>query len=202
MKIITSSIGLFTGFTFLISCSNASSDSAKQADSVNTSRIDSAKAIDTSKSNPSHMADLKPDAEFAVAAADGGMMEVALGKLAMQKGISPSVKKFGAQMVKDHSKANMELKALASEKQIMIPAEMSNKCQKEVSDLDEKKGTDFDKAYTDLMVKDHNEDIEEFKKEAGKGNDAQLSSWAKNKIPVLEHHLMMAEEAQKKVSGK
>jgi putative membrane protein len=89
------------------------------------------------------MADLKPDAEFAVAAADGGMMEVALGKLAMQKGISPSVKKFGAQMVKDHSKANMELMALASEKQIMIPAEMSNKCQKEVSDLDGEKGTDF-----------------------------------------------------------
>jgi len=145
------------------------------------------------------MADLKPDAEFAAAAADGGMLEVALGKLAEKKGISQTVKKLGARMVADHSKANMELKALATEKHIVIPDNMSEKCQKQVSDLDEKKGKDFDKAYADLMVKDHKDDIDEFKKESEKGNDSEVSGWAKNKILVLEHHLMMAEDAQKKL---
>jgi len=91
------------------------------------------------------------------------------------------------------------LKALAAEKHIVIPDNMSEKCQKEVSDLEEKKGKEFDKAYADLMVKDHKDDIDEFKKESEKGNDAQVSAWAKNKIPVLEHHLMMAEDAQKKL---
>jgi putative membrane protein len=192
------SLIIVTG-ALLSSCGDGSTDSKKQADSANTANIDSAKLKDTSASAPVHMADLKPDAAFAAAAADGGMLEVALGKLAEKKGVSQTVKKLGAQMVADHSKANMELKALAAEKHIVIPDNMSEKCQKEVSDLEEKKGKEFDKAYADLMVKDHKDDIDEFKKESEKGNDAQVSGWAKNKIPVLEHHLMMAEGAQKKL---
>ena len=143
------------------------------------------------------MADLKPDADFAVAAADGGMLEVALGKLAEKKGTHSAVKKLGAQMVKDHSKANMELRALATTKHIAIPLEMSEKCQKKVSDLDQKTGKDFDKAYADLMVSDHKDDIDDFKKEADKGNDTEVSAWAKNTVPTLEHHLMMAENTKK-----
>jgi putative membrane protein len=193
------SLIVILGVTLLSSCGDGSTDSKKQADSTNTANIDSAKKRDTSEAAPVHMADMKPDAEFAVAAADGGMLEVALGKLAEKKGVSQTVKKLGAQMVADHSKANMELKTLAAEKHIVLPDNMSEKCQKKVSDLDEKKGRDFDKAYADLMVSDHKEDIDEFKKESEKGNDAQVSAWAKNKVPVLEHHLMMAEDAQKKL---
>ncbi|HET7002963.1 MAG TPA: DUF4142 domain-containing protein [Puia sp.] len=188
-----------SGVIFLSSCGDGSTDSKKQADSANTANIDSAKKRDTSEAAPVHMADMKPDADFAVAATDGGMLEVALGKLAEKKGVSQTVKKLGAQMVADHSKANKELKALAADKHIVIPDNMSEKCQKKVSDLDEKKGKDFDKAYADLMVSDHKDDIDEFKKESEKGNDAQVSAWAKNKVPVLEHHLMMAEDAQKKL---
>jgi putative membrane protein len=184
----------------LTSCGNEpETDARKIADSTNTSRIDSAKSADTSSASKPAMADLKQDAEFAVAAADGGMLEVALGKLAVKNGANPAVKKFGKQMVADHSKANMELKTLATEKQIAIPAEMSEKCQKEISDLEAKKGKDFDKAYADLMVTDHKDDIDEFKKEAEKGSDVQISNWAKNTLPTLEHHLMMAEEMQKSV---
>jgi putative membrane protein len=193
-------LSIAIGITLITSCGNGGSTDAKErADSANTAKIDNAKARDTSAAQPVHMADLKQDAAFAVAAADGGMLEVALGKLAVKQGTSTAVKKLGAQMVKDHSKANMELKALAGEKHITIPATMSEKCQKEISDLESKTGEDFNKAYADLMVKDHKDDIDEFKKEAKDGNDAQVSSWAKNKIPVLEHHLMMAEDVQKQL---
>ena len=184
------------------SCNNASSDAKKEADSTNSAKIDSAKDADTVAAANSHMADLKPDADFATTAADGGMMEVELGKMAVEKGVSPSIKKLGAMMVKDHSKANDELKAAAAAKNITLPATMSDKCQKTVADLAEKKGADFDKAYADLMVSDHKEDIDVFKKEAEKGNDAELSAWAKGKVPVLEHHLKMAEDAKKVVDKK
>jgi putative membrane protein len=193
-------LAIVAGTAFSISCGNApETDAKKQADSTNTANIDSAKLRDTSATHPVHMADLKPDADFAVAAADGGMLEVALGKLAMKKGTSSAVRKLGTQMVTDHSKANMELKALAAEKHIAIPAAMSEKCQKVESDLKEKNGSDFNKAYADLMVKDHKDDIDDFKKEAEKGNDTQVSTWAKNTLPILEHHLMMSEDVQKKL---
>jgi putative membrane protein len=180
-----------------ISCGDSDTDSKKTAENANEAKIDSAKHADTIPAANSAMADMKPDAKFAVAAADGGMLEVALGKLAVEKGVSSEVKKLGAMMVTDHSKANDELKAAAKEKNITLPETMSDKSQKSVSDLTAKTGADFDKAYADLMVSDHKDDIDEFKKEAEKGNDAQLSSWAKNKVPLLEHHLMVAEQAKK-----
>ena len=130
------------------------------------------------------------------------MLEVELGKLAAQKGVSSDVKKLGEMMVKDHSKANDELKAAAKTKDITLPATMSDKCQKKLTELTQKQGADFDKAYADLMVSDHKDDIDEFKKEAEKGNDKDLSAWAKGKVPVLQHHLMVAEQAKKAVDKK
>jgi len=181
-----------------VSCSGTdSSDSKQKADSTNTARVDSAKSRDTTSGNNTSMADLKPDAQFAVNAADGGMMEVTLGKMAAEKAVTKEVKMFGKTMVTDHSKGNSELKTLAMAKNIAIPDELSDKCRKEADDLGQKKGIDFDKAYIDMMVKDHKEDIDEFKKESEKGNDSQISEWAKAKIPTLEHHLTMAQDAQK-----
>ena len=43
---------------------------------------------------------------------------------------------------------------------------MNEKCRKEMADLDQKTAADFDKSYVDLMVKDHKDDIDNFKIEA------------------------------------
>ncbi len=183
------------------SCANNSTDSKEQAENANDAKIDSAKTVENSATTTT-MADMKPDADFAVAAADGGLMEVQLGKLAQQKGVSKQIKDLGAMMVKDHGMAYDELTSAAKVKNITLPSTLSDKCQKKVNELTEMKGADFDKAYADLMVDDHKEDLDVFKKEASKGNDSLLSSWAKGKVPVLEHHLMMAEQAKKAVKGK
>jgi putative membrane protein len=53
------------------------------------------------------------DRVFVMKAARGGMAEVELGKLAVEKGSSPDVKQFGQRMVDDHGKAGDELKSLA-----------------------------------------------------------------------------------------
>ena len=59
-------------------------------------------------------------------------------------------------------------------------------------DLAAKKGADFDKAYINAMIDDHQEDIDEFKKESTDGKDADLKTWATNKLPTLQGHLDMA----------
>jgi putative membrane protein len=203
MKKLIYCAGLLTMIAGFASCgNNAETDAKKIADSTNHAKIDSAKIADTIATANSHMADIKPDADFAVAAADGGMLEVELGKMAVEKGVSKQIKSLGAMMVRDHSMANEELKAAAKAKHITLPSLMSEKCQKKVSGLSEKKGADFDKAYADLMVSDHKADIDEFKKEAGKGMDAGLAAWAKGKLPILEHHLVMAEAAEKMTDKK
>jgi len=190
MKLLLSGFCLAGLLFALQACNNSQSTSHEDA-------VDSAKTV-----NKVVQPVQKDASDFAVAAANGGMMEVELGKIAEEKAMNKKVKDFGAMMVKDHSKANDELKAAAKAKDITLPAAMSDKCQKKLSELTQKQGADFDKAYADLMVSDHKDDIDEFKKEAEKGNDKDLSAWAKGKVPVLQHHLMVAEQTKKAVDKK
>ena len=53
--------------------------------------------------------------------------------------------------------------------------------------------------YADLMVKDHNKDIAEFKKESSGGSEASLKAFATKTLPTLEHHLMESEKAKNTV---
>src|ERR1700688_3319687 len=112
-----------------------------------------------------------PDAKFYRDAAEGGMAEVAMGNLALQKAQSASVKDFGALMVKDHSAANEKLKALAQLKNITLPANPSVAEMEAKSKLQVLSGQAFDKSYIKGMIQDHEEDIAEFKKEAASGQD-------------------------------
>jgi putative membrane protein len=144
---------------------------------------------------------LEDATDFAVEAADGGMLEVQLGQLALTKASSPQVKEFAQSMIDDHSKANEELKNLAQSKNITLPSTLSEKNQKDYNDLAEKSGADFDKAYCEFMVKDHKDDLDKFKKAAEKAEDPDLKSWAAGKVPVLEHHLSMAEGLEKGIAS-
>jgi putative membrane protein len=143
--------------------------------------------------------DMKKDSEFVVAAADGGQYEVELGKLAVANGGSEQVKKLGQMMVDDHTKANSELKTLAQQKNITLPEALSDKCQKKYEELAKKSGYEFDKEYSELMVRDHKEDLAAFKKESEKGADPEVMAWAAGKVPVLEHHLRTAEDTHRTV---
>ncbi len=172
-------------FAFASCGKKAETDSKELAQDQNEEKFDSTKIED--------------DTEFAVAAADGGLLEVQLGQLAVANGSTAEVKKFGQSMIDDHSKANEELKALAATKNISLPGVLSEKNQKTYEDLAKKSGLEFDKDYTDFMVKDHKEDIDDFKKEAEKGNDSEIRTWAAGKVSTLEHHLMMAESAHNAV---
>jgi putative membrane protein len=135
------------------------------------------------------------DRTFAEKAASGGMAEVKMGQLAVEKGTSPTVKQFGQKMVDDHSKANDELKAIASKKNLSLPTEVDTKHQATYDKLAKLSGSDFDKAYIDAMVKDHDEDVREFKKATSTGVlDADLKAWAEKTLGVIEQHDHLAHQ--------
>ena len=142
-----------------------------------------------------------PDADFAIEAASGGMMEVELGNVAITNGSFAGVKNFGKQMVADHTKANEDLKAKVASKDISLPSAPDKGKQKMIADLKKKTGSDFDKAYIDMMVSDHKEDIAAFQKEVKQGKDQDIKAWAGGALPTLQHHLQMAEDVQKQLKS-
>lgn len=129
------------------------------------------------------------DEDFVKEAASGGMMEVELGKYAEENALNPRVKKFGSMMVKDHSKANDELKSVASKKGITLSGSMEDSHRDKTEDLKKEKGADFDKAYMKNMVDDHEKDIKEFQKEAENGKDDDVKTFATKTLPTLLVHL-------------
>jgi putative membrane protein len=184
-------IPLAIGFT---ACNNEPKDSVEKADSANSAKTDTA---GTSAKNT--IAVDKDCSEFMVRAASGGMMEVELGKLALEKSKNQRVKDFGAMMVRDHSKGGDELKGLAAAKNVTLPATVGEDHQKHMDDLNKKSGHDFDKAYMKMMVDDHKEDISDFEKASKNATDADLKAWATKTLPTLRTHLDSAQAINKKL---
>lgn len=168
---------------FLASCNTQSRKKTSDADSINTSGM-----VDTTKSAMIGT-DENKDYDFLSDAANGGMMEVELGKYAKEHAVNKRVRDFGAMMEKDHSKALEELREIATRKSINLPQALEdNKHREKISDLQKKTGADFDKEYMDEMVDDHEKDTDKFKRYAENGDDPDLKSFAAKTLPVLLAH--------------
>jgi putative membrane protein len=142
------------------------------------------------------------DQKFVMEAAQGGMMEVELGRLAAQKASSADVKAFGQRMVTDHSKANQELMTLASSKGLTLTTTLPADMQKQRDKLASLSGAEFDRMYMSHMLKDHKKDVSEFEKESQKATDTGIRSFAQKTLPVLREHLTLAESTASKVGVK
>ena len=146
----------------------------------------------------------RQDEKFVKEAAEGGMVEVQLGKLAMQKAQDPQVKSLAEAIVKDHEAANSQLTAIGYGKGIDMPkvtAEMKGDHRKLHDKLAKANGTEFDREYAKAMVDDHKKDIKKFEEQAKDGKDADLKSFAQQTVPKLKQHLQMAEQAQKSMQS-
>ncbi|MHA6249454.1 DUF4142 domain-containing protein [Pontibacter sp. CAU 1760] len=173
-----------------IAC-NQESGAVEEAQTANEQRVEGTEMEDS-------MTNLS---DFMTTAASGGMMEVELGNLAQQKAQRKEVKDFGQMMVTDHTKANSKLKELAQQKNIVLPDSMSQKHMEHVKNLREKSGAEFDKAYMDLMVSDHEEDVELFQDAAENLEDADVKSFAATTVATLQQHLERAKQINEMVKN-
>ncbi|HTI48577.1 MAG TPA: DUF4142 domain-containing protein [Casimicrobiaceae bacterium] len=134
------------------------------------------------------------DRKFIDNAAKGGMAEVQLGQLAAQKAQSAEVKQFGQKMVDDHTKANEQLKQIASSKNVELPTAIEGSAKREYDRLSKMSGADFDREYMKHMVSDHKKDVKEFSDEAKSGKDSDVKQFASSTLPTLQQHLQLAQQ--------
>jgi putative membrane protein len=174
------------------STTKTSSDNTPGAGSTNTSvsRV----------SDSGSTATTTPEA-FVREAAQANMAETELGKLASTKAQNPDVQKFARTMVDDHS-ANLQMvKDLANKKNFTVPTDLPEKEKSELARLEKMSGADFDRAYMNSMVKDHEQDVALFEKVSNTSTDSDVKAYATETLPTLQHHLQMAKDANNKVQG-
>jgi len=134
------------------------------------------------------------DSNFVMQAAQSGMLEVQLGRIAVQRGSSAAVKHYGQEMVAEHTQVNQELMRLAMQKGVELPKQMSSQNKAMTDRLSGLSGTSFDAAYKQAMIDSHNQAIALFKAQSQQGQDPQLKAWASQKLPNLQAHLQMVNQ--------
>jgi len=141
------------------------------------------------------------DHQFIMEAAQGGLAEVELGQMASSKAQSAEVKQFAQRMVTDHGKANEELKSLAQSKNMTLPTDVGAKHKATKERLEKLSGAQFDRAYMQDMLSDHQKDVNDFRKESQSGKDPEVKAWAAKTLPTLQEHLQMAQSASRSAVG-
>ncbi len=129
---------------------------------------------------------------FVDKAAQAGMTEVQLGKLALQKSSDAQIRKFAQQMVTDHSKAGEELTAIAKAENLQVPGKLDSKHADMVRALGAKSGAEFDAAYAQGMMQDHVQAVALFES-AQQLPEPALAQFAAKTLPTLQEHKRMAQ---------
>ena len=205
-RIVILSIFLIGTIAGLMACSDGGNTNV----SVNTNRLTNSaeKALNTAVNtagnavntvaNTISKATTSSAEDFMKDAAQGGMAEIELGKLAASKSKDPEIKKFGQMMVTDHTAAGNDLKALAAKKNYTLPTDIGS--HKSTYDkLNGLNGADFDKAYVNDMVDDHEADLSAFQKQADNATDPDVKAFAAKVVPVVKKHLDAIKAIQAKM---
>lgn len=197
MKKVSIAFLFLTVMFFFAACNNRDENGSTDTSNTNSSKSSTDSTRGDKPGYTTSMANNttpnKESMDFVTKASSGGLLEVLLGGLAQEKAKSQRVKDFGKMMITDHSKANDELKSLASANNITVSSTLLPEHQKHLDMMKKMFGDGFDKHYMDMMVEDHNEDIEDFKKEANSGNHDVFKSFAGKTLPTLQKHLDSAQ---------
>lgn len=124
----------------------------------------------------------------------GNMLEVRLGALAKQRASDPAVKQFGERMVTDHTTSGQEWAALASRMGLSSTPTLDATQQQSVTQLSALSGTEFDRAYVNTMVQDHQQDAATFQSRGPSAKSSDVRNLAANSLTTVQAHLSLAQQ--------
>ena len=124
---------------------------------------------------------------------EGGMAEIGLARLAADRSHRPEVRDFADVLIEDHEKANAQLQALAEAAGIPSPGGLNADHQAIQDRLEKLSGDDFDQAFVDALITDHQKTIQLLSGEVDSGQNTPLQAAAGALLPVIQGHLTRAE---------
>ena len=199
MKKISGSIagvylGSITIFYFILLACNNTDNTTETSTSSNTTTD---ATVSTATSTTGVVTDEK-STTFLSKATNSGMAEVQLAKLAQQKATIEAVKNFAGMLERDHTSVNEQVKTLATQRNVSLPAAPSDDKQKMYADMEKMTGKAFDKEYISMMLKSHQDGIDLFEDTKNNATDIDVKNFADKTLPALKMHLDSAKAIQKR----
>jgi putative membrane protein len=185
-------------FVCMTGCTPADNTNSTSTSNANTTNSNTTAAPTTT---PASRAPARDDRAFVMEVAQNGIAEIALGRLAAQKGRSPEVKRFAQRVISDHSKVAAELKQLATTKGITLPADMKPEQKQTLDRLATLSGAEFDRDFMTLMAENHDKSVSTFREVARDGTDPDIKAFAAKTLPTLQEHQKMAHDIHGKLTS-
>jgi putative membrane protein len=145
---------------------------------------------------PAFAAETTSAKDFIQKAQAGNMVEIELGQMAASQAQSQGVKDFAQRIVTDHTKARDQLANLAQKENVTISGKMNEADQKRVDQLKSDKGTQFDQAFLNDMVRDHQKDVQLYQQAQNGISNSDVKAYIDQTLPTLQTHLQMAQKLQ------
>jgi putative membrane protein len=184
---------LLPAFCFLLLACNDTND-----DSTTNTSTSTYTATDANTSTTNNVVTDEKSSEFLKKVTNSGMAEIQLAKLAQQKATIEAVKNFAAMLERDHTAVNQQVKTLADQRSVALPATISDDKQKMYTDMEKMTGKSFDKDYISMMIKAHGDGISLFEDTRSNASDIDVKNFADKTLPALKMHLDSAKAIQKR----
>jgi putative membrane protein len=150
--------------------------------------------------NESTQAELgEQDRTFVEEASAGNMAELGAARLAEEKAESDAVKEYAAMLTEDHTQAGEELEQIAQEAGVTLATEIPQDAQQAQEKLAELSGAEFDQAFMEQMVTDHEKAVALYEKQASEGEHEALKQFASSTVDTLRTHLDQARQIERQM---
>ena len=136
--------------------------------------------------------------QFITAASQSDEFEIQEGQMASSMGKSAGVRKFGAEMVRDHTKTtdNLHKAIMKAGMQVPPPPPLRADQRQMVAQLQTMSGADFDKGYLQQQVQAHKEALMIHQNYSQDGDTPAIKAAAAKTVPIVQSHLQMAQQLQ------
>ncbi|MBH8572243.1 DUF4142 domain-containing protein [Nostocaceae cyanobacterium CENA369] len=125
----------------------------------------------------------------------GGLAEVQLAQLALQKSKNNKIRQYAQQIIREHTPVNQQLIELATRKGITPPTDVGPKYQVLIERLSQLSGSNFDQVYkNEAGINLHMEYLAIQRRQSQLGQDPDLRAFATKNIPVVQKHLQMGSD--------
>lgn len=139
------------------------------------------------------------DRKFVLMARPMGLAEIKMAQIAKDYASDPKIKQFADRIIQDHTSSNRQLMQLVKGSDISVPDAPDREHEKLIDRLWSLEGEEFDREFMRAELRDHEQAVNLYQREASSGEDSDLKAFAQDCVPILQEHLSQAKSLARSV---
>ncbi|PRY11607.1 putative membrane protein [Pontibacter ummariensis] len=185
MKNLTTALICLLGMLTFASCNSGTEEQQEDIDAIDTATV-----AGLDETLPAEKQ------ELLVFAARNNMLQIELGEIAVERGVTENVRVFGQQLIDWYTSKQVELQELAAQYDVALPQELEQAQLQHIEEIRGIEESEFDDEYWDSVIAAQKDAIDEYEdslNDVDEANASAFSLWARNTLKELHAQLIQAE---------